>query len=117
VLAREDDVINVAGHRLSTSSLEEAVMEHPDVVDAAVIGVQDKLKGQVPLALYIRKSGSEKAFEDIGKELVNLVRREIGPVAAFRLSAAVEGLPRTRSGKTPRKTIADMAMGKRVKVK
>jgi len=115
VLAREDDVINVAGHRLSTSALEEAVMRHPGVADTAVVGVQDKLRGQVPLALVVLKErGREEAL--ICKEIVDRVRGDMGAVAALKLVGCVAGLPRTRSGKTARKTIADLANGKVVKI-
>lgn len=118
VLAREDDVINVAGHRLSTSALEEAVMRHPDVADSAVVGVMDKLRGQVPLALVVRRGngGEEKEEGKLTKEIVDMVRGDMGAVAALKLVACVTGLPRTRSGKTARKTIADLANGKAVKI-
>jgi len=115
VMARDDDVINVAGHRLSTSAIEEVLLRHPDVADAAVVGVADKLKGQVPLGLVIpRQSGD--CQPDLENELVQRVRQDLGAVAAFRLVARVQGLPRTRSGKTARKTIADLADGKQVKI-
>lgn len=116
VMSRDDDVINVAGHRLSTLALEEAMLEHPDVVDAAVVGVPDDMKGEVPLGLFVVRAGSELTGEQVSKELVDVVRRVIGPVAAFRLSGAVKGLPRTRSGKTARKSIADLARDKAVKI-
>jgi len=113
VMARDDDVINVAGHRLSTSAIEEVLLSHPLVADAAVMGVADKLKGQVPLGLVIPRKGD---ISNLEKELVQLVRTDLGAVAAFRLVAKVTGLPRTRSGKTARKTIADLADGKKVKI-
>jgi len=113
VMARDDDVINVAGHRLSTSAIEEVILTHPGVADAAVVGVSDKLKGQLPLGLVIPRPGYA---EDLTKELVQKVRSDLGAVAAFRLVALVTGLPRTRSGKTARKTIADLANGKQVKI-
>jgi len=113
VMARDDDVINVAGHRLSTSAIEEVLLRHPLVADAAVMGVADKLKGQLPLGLVIPRQGDCSNLE---KELVQLVRKDLGAVAAFRLVAQVTGLPRTRSGKTARKTIADLADGKKVKI-
>ncbi|KAK7058689.1 Acyl-CoA synthetase short-chain member 3, mitochondrial, partial [Halocaridina rubra] len=116
VMSRDDDVINVAGHRLSTLSLEEAVLEHPDVVDAAVVGVPDEMKGEMPLALFVLKNGCERSEGEIAKELITVVRRVIGPVAAFRVSAQVRGLPRTRSGKTSRKSIADLARSKTIKI-
>ncbi|XP_068220155.1 acyl-CoA synthetase short-chain family member 3, mitochondrial [Palaemon carinicauda] len=116
VLSRDDDVINVAGHRLSTLSLEEAVLEHPDVIDAAVIGVPDTMKGEIPLALFVVRNGFDRSEEEVVKELIAVVRKVIGPVAAFRLSARVKGLPRTRSGKTARKSIADLARNKSIKI-
>ena len=114
VLARDDDVINVAGHRLSTSAIEEVLLRHPQVIDAAVVGVADKLKGQLPLGLVIAKSGAHT--DQLEKELVKQVRDDLGAVAAFKLVGRVSGLPRTRSGKTARKTIADLADGKQIKI-
>lgn len=116
IMAREDDVINVAGHRLSTLALEEAMLEHPCVIDAAVVGVPDELKGEVPLGLFVIKPTSSSTEEQIQKELISTVRQNVGPVAAFRLSAQVSGLPRTRSGKTARKSIADLARNKHIKI-
>lgn len=116
VLARDDDVINVAGHRLSTSAIEEAIEEHEDVEEAVVIGVPDELKGQVPLALFIMRKDGHKSAQEISSEIVQMVRISIGPVAAFRLSVCVSAFPRTRSGKTARKSIADLAQGKCVKI-
>ena len=114
VLARDDDVINVAGHRLSTSAIEEVLLRHPNVIDAAVVGVSDKLKGQLPLGLVISRSGVE--CPQLEQELVQQVRADLGAVAAFKLVTRVVGLPRTRSGKTARKTIADLADGKEIKI-
>jgi len=114
VLSRLDDVINVAGHRLSTSALEEALLEHPDVIEAAVIGVPDDLKGVVPLGLVVTKSPREEG--ELVKELVGTVRTLVGPVAAFKLCAVVEALPKTRSGKTPRGSIASLARGESVTI-
>lgn len=116
VMSRDDDVINVAGHRLSTLALEEAMLEHPLVVDAAVVGVPDATKGEVPLGLFVTQGGSEVTEQQIVKELVDVVRGVVGPVAAFRYSAQVRGLPRTRSGKTARKSIADLARDKTIKI-
>nr|CAD7257124.1 unnamed protein product [Timema shepardi] len=116
VTARDDDVINVAGHRLSTAALEDVVMSHPDIGDAAVIGVPETTKGEIPLCLFIMKKGARKSEKAISHELVLMVRELIGPIAAFRLSAAVSGLPRTRSGKIARKSIADLARSKSVKI-
>lgn len=116
VTARDDDVINVSGHRLSTSALEDVVMTHPDVIDTAVIGVPEPTRGEVPLCLFVMRQGAQKKESEIGRELVSMIRELIGPIAAFRLSAAVRGLPRTRSGKTSRKSIADLARNKFVKI-
>ena len=114
VLARDDDVINVAGHRLSTSAIEEVLLRHPNVIDAAVVGVSDKLKGQLPLGLVISRQGVD--CPQLEQELVKQVRSDLGAVAAFKLVTRVAGLPRTRSGKTARKTIADLADGKQIKI-
>ncbi|XP_034253372.1 acyl-CoA synthetase short-chain family member 3, mitochondrial [Thrips palmi] len=116
VTARDDDVINVSGHRLSTSALEDVVMAHPDVIDCAVVGVPEPTRGEVPLCLFIMRQGSQKKASEISRELVSMIRELIGPIAAFKLSAAVRGLPRTRSGKTARKSIADLARNKFVKI-
>ena len=118
VLARDDDVINVAGHRLSTSAIEEVLLRHPQVIDAAVVGVADTLKGQLPLGLVIARAGGGKAGAgaQLERDLVKQVREDLGAVAAFKLVTTVAGLPRTRSGKTARKTIADLADGKQIKI-
>ena len=153
VMAREDDVINVAGHRLSTAALEEALLEHPSISEAAVIGVPDVMKGELPLGLYVTTKGifiswkffihyqprygwalnitqepyfkthfplkfvaNIKSKEEINKEVIQLVRELVGPVAAFKLVGAVDALPKTRSGKTARKSIADLARSKKVLV-
>lgn len=114
VMSRDDDVINVAGHRLSTSALEEALLEHPCIAEAAVIGVPDAMKGELPLGLYVPAKGNTTPEEQINKEAIKLVRELVGPVAAFKLVTSVRGLPKTRSGKTARKTIADLARNKKV---
>lgn len=114
VTARDDDVINVAGHRLSTSALEDVVLAHPDVTDAAVVGVPDSTKGEVPLCLYTFNPDGAKNEEEINSDLVTSVRTLIGPIASFRLAAAVPALPRTRSGKITRKLIADLARSKQI---
>ena len=105
VMSRIDDVINVAGHRLSTGAMEEALAGHPDVAECAVFGVADQLKGELPLGLVVLKAGVEREEEEIRAELVRRVREQIGPVAAFKLVAAVERLPKTRSGKILRGTM------------
>ncbi|KAH8247330.1 hypothetical protein KR038_002694, partial [Drosophila bunnanda] len=114
VTARDDDVINVAGHRLSTSSLEDAVLRHPDVVDVAVFGVPEPTKGQVPLCLYIPVENCKKTDAKLSTEIIKLIRDVVGPIAAFRLITSVNSLPRTRSGKTMRKAMADFARNERV---
>lgn len=114
VTARDDDVINVAGHRLSTSSLEDAVLRHKDVVDVAVFGVPEPTKGQVPLCLYIPADNCQKTDAKLSAEIIKLIRDVVGPIAAFRLITRVNSLPRTRSGKTMRKAMADFARNERV---
>lgn len=99
VTSRADDVINVAGHRISTSSLEDAVLRHPDVNDVAVFGVPEATKGEVPCCLYIPRTGVERSAAKLSVEIIKVVRDIIGPIASFRLVAPVEALPRTRSGK------------------
>ncbi|XP_015515112.2 acyl-CoA synthetase short-chain family member 3, mitochondrial isoform X2 [Neodiprion lecontei] len=116
VTARDDDVINVAGHRLSTFALEDVVLGHPDVVDAAVVGVPESTKGEIPLCLYVLRGDDVKNEEKVNLELIARVRKLIGPIAAFKLAASVEALPKTRSGKTCRKSIADLARSMRIQI-
>ncbi|MGW4796353.1 propionyl-CoA synthetase [Nonomuraea sp. NPDC004297] len=111
VMGRIDDVINVAGHRLSTGSMEEVLAEHPDVAECAVIGVADELKGQLPMGFVVLKAGAERDPQEIERELTALVRTRIGPVAAFRRAVVVPRLPKTRSGKILRATMRDIADG------
>jgi propionyl-CoA synthetase len=111
VMTRVDDVINVAGHRLSTGQIEEVLGSHDDVAECAVIGVADELKGQVPFGLLVRKSGVDRAPEDTVREVVQLVRDRIGPVAAFKAAIVVSRLPKTRSGKILRGTMQKIADG------
>lgn len=111
VMSRTDDVINVAGHRLSTGAMEEVLSGHPDVAECAVIGIPDELKGQVPLGLVVLKSGVCREEAHIVAELVARVREEIGPVAAFKQAAIVARLPKTRSGKVLRGTMRRIAAG------
>ena len=110
-MARTDDIINVAGHRLSTGAIEEVLAAHRDVAECAVIGVGDELKGQVPLGLLVLKAGVERDEEEICAEVVRLVRERIGPVAVFRQAVVVERLPKTRSGKILRGTMRRIADG------
>ncbi len=116
VMGRTDDVINVAGHRLSTGSMEAVIAQHPAVAECAVIGVADTLKGQLPRGFVVLKAGVEADPDDIRDELVAMVRDEIGAVAAFREVTVVGGLPKTRSGKILRKTMREIADGKRAAV-
>ncbi len=109
IMSRTDDVINVAGHRLSTGAMEEVLSNHHDVAECAVIGVSDELKGQVPMGLICLNKGCNKSYETISKEIIALVRNEIGPVASFKLVAIVPALPKTRSGKILRSTIRKIA--------
>ncbi len=109
VMARTDDVINVAGHRLSTGAMEEALSNHPDVAECAVMGVHDELKGQLPVGLVILNDGCTRSHEEVTAELIQQVRNDIGPVAAFKLVAIVDKLPKTRSGKILRGTMRSIA--------
>lgn len=109
IMARTDDVINVAGHRLSTGGMEEVLASHPDVAECAVIGVTDELKGQLPLGFVCTNKGTTKTDDEIKAECIKLVRDQIGPVAAFKLVAVVDRLPKTRSGKILRATMVKIA--------
>ena len=109
IMARTDDIINVAGHRLSTGAMEEAIAYHPDVAECAVIGIADALKGQIPAGFLVLNSGVERSEDEIEKEVVKLVREQIGPVAAFKLALTVQRLPKTRSGKILRGTMQKIA--------
>jgi propionyl-CoA synthetase len=111
VMTRTDDIINVAGHRLSTGGIEEVLAAHPDVAECAVIGVTDALKGQVPLGLLVLKAGAARSAAEIEREVVALVRERIGPVASFYTALVVAGLPKTRSGKILRGTMRKIADG------
>jgi propionyl-CoA synthetase len=112
VMGRTDDVINVAGHRLSTGSMEAVLASHPAVAECAVIGVADAVKGQLPRGFVVLKAGADIDEGTLRAELVAAVRREIGPVAAFRHVSVVEGLPKTRSGKILRRTMRGVANGR-----
>ncbi|MGY6549688.1 MAG: propionyl-CoA synthetase [Roseinatronobacter sp.] len=116
IMARTDDVINVAGHRLSTGAMEEVLASHPDVAECAVIGVSDDLKGQLPLGFVCLNKGATRAPEDIVRDCVKLVRDQIGPVAAFKLAVVVDRLPKTRSGKILRGTMVSIADSKPYKM-
>jgi propionyl-CoA synthetase len=116
VMARTDDIINVAGHRLSTGAMEEVLSDHPDVAECAVLGVEDKLKGQIPIGFLVLNAGVDREHSDIQKEVVQMVRDRIGPVAAFKTVTVVNRLPKTRSGKILRGTIQKIADNKEYKV-
>ncbi|MBI4969121.1 MAG: propionyl-CoA synthetase [Rhodospirillales bacterium] len=109
VMSRTDDIINVAGHRLSTGAMEEVLANHPDVAECAVIGVADTMKGQLPLGFLVLKAGVKKTEAEIVKEVVGMVRDRIGPVAAFKTAVVVKRLPKTRSGKILRGTMQKIA--------
>jgi propionyl-CoA synthetase len=111
VMGRTDDIINVAGHRLSTGGMEEILASHPDVAECAVLGVADSIKGEVPCGFLVLKSGVTRDHATIEKEVVKLVRDKLGPVAAFKLAITVGRLPKTRSGKILRGTIKKIADG------
>ena len=116
IMARTDDIINVAGHRLSTGGMEEVLAGHPAVAEAAVIGVGDALKGQLPAGFVVVKAGVDTPPEQLEKELIAKVRETIGPVAAFKTVMIVERLPKTRSGKILRGTMRQIADGEAYKM-
>ncbi len=109
VMSRTDDIINVAGHRLSTGAMEEVLADHPDVAECAVLGVEDKLKGQVPVGFLVLNAGVSRDSADIVGEVIQMVRDRIGPVASFKTATVVKRLPKTRSGKILRGTIQKIA--------
>jgi propionyl-CoA synthetase len=111
IMSRTDDVINVAGHRLSTGALEEVLAAHADVAECAVVGAADELKGEVPVGLVVLKAGASRSGDQLVAELVDLVRQRVGPVACFKQAAVVKRLPKTRSGKIVRGTIKKIADG------
>jgi len=116
VMGRVDDVINVAGHRLSTGQMEELIASHPAVAECAVVGIDDELRGQVPVGFSVLKDGASVSQKDLEQEMIGLIRKEIGAVACFRQSTIVKRLPKTRSGKILRKTIRQLATGEKVSV-
>lgn len=109
IMSRTDDIINVAGHRLSTGAMEEVLAEHPDVAECAVIGIADEMKGQVPCGFVVLNSGASREAVDVEKEVISLVRQRIGPVAALKKVVAIKRLPKTRSGKILRGTMQKIA--------
>ena len=116
VMARTDDIINVAGHRLSTGGMEEVLSDHPDVAECAVLGVDDKLKGQTPIGFLVLNAGVDRGHDEIIKEVIQMVRDRIGPVASFKTATVVKRLPKTRSGKILRGTIQKIADNKEWKL-
>ena len=108
-MSRTDDIINVAGHRLSTGGMEEVLSSHQDVAECAVIGIKDDLKGEVPCGFVVLKAGIGREPAEVEREIVTLVRDKIGPVAAFKIALVVKRLPKTRSGKTLRGTMKKIA--------
>jgi propionyl-CoA synthetase len=116
VMSRTDDIINVAGHRLSTGAMEEVLSDHPDVAECAVLGVADELKGQVPVGFMVLKAGVTRSEEQIVEDVIRMVRERIGPVAAFKKAMVVKRLPKTRSGKILRGTIQKIADNEPFKV-
>jgi propionyl-CoA synthetase len=116
IMARTDDIINVAGHRLSTGAMEEVLADHPDVAECAVLGVDDQLKGQVPVGFLVLNAGVERSEAEIASEVIQMVRERIGPVASFKTATVVKRLPKTRSGKILRGTIQKIADNKEWKM-
>jgi propionyl-CoA synthetase len=116
VMGRVDDVLNVAGHRLSTGGMEEVLARHPDVAECAVVGAADDLKGQVPVGMIVLKSGVTRPQAEIVAEIIQMVRKEIGAVASFKKAVVVKRLPKTRSGKILRGTMRKIADGEKVAV-
>ena len=112
IMSRTDDIINVAGHRLSTGAMEEVLADHPDVAECAVFGVEDSLKGQIPIGLVVLNAGVDRDKDEIVNEVVKMVRERIGPVAAFKIATVVKRLPKTRSGKILRGTMQKIADNK-----
>ena len=116
IMSRTDDIINVAGHRLSTGLMEEVLAEHKDVAECAVLGISDKLKGQLPIGLLILKAGVKKNHDEISKECIQMIREKVGPVAAFKTALVIKRLPKTRSGKILRGTVKKIADGETYKI-
>ena len=116
VMARTDDIINCAGHRLSTGAMEEVLSKHKDIAECAVVGIEDELKGQIPMGFIVINSGVKTPHQDIIGETISMVRNEIGPVASFRKVVVVKRLPKTRSGKILRSTMASIVDGKNYKM-
>ena len=116
IMGRIDDIINVAGHRLSTGEMEEVLSAHPAVAECAVVGINDSLKGQVPLGLVVIKNGITTSNEDLIGELKQSIRNDIGAIASLKKSLIIDRLPKTRSGKILRKTIRQMIDGQEIEI-
>ena len=116
IMSRTDDIINVAGHRLSTGAIEEVLAEHKDVAECAVLGIADQLKGQLPVGLLVLKSGVNRKPDDISKECIQMVRDKVGPVASFKTAIVVKRLPKTKSGKILRGTIRKIVANQEFKI-
>ncbi len=116
VMSRKDDLINVAGHRLATTTIEQVISTHPCVAECACIGAADSLKGELPVAFIVLKTDAKKTPAEVEKEVVRLVREEIGPVASFKTAYVVDLLPKTRSGKILRGVMKSMADKEEFKV-
>ena len=116
IMSRTDDIINVAGHRLSTGGMEEVLASHQDVAECAVMGVPDAIKGEIPVGMIVLKANVERDDDEIVAELVQMIRSQIGPVAAFKIAAIVRRLPKTRSGKILRGTIRSIAAGEELRI-
>jgi len=111
IMSRTDDIINVAGHRLSTGAMEEVLSAHPDVAECAVVGIADPIKGEIPLGLIVLKAGVSRPNDEIVQAVIQMVRERIGAVASFKVASVVKRLPKTRSGKILRGTIKSIADG------
>ncbi len=116
VMSRTDDIINCAGHRISTGSIEEILTQHPDVAECAVIGLEDNLKGEIPIGLIVLNNNVKKGEDEIISETISLVRVKLGPVASYKKSFVIKSLPKTRSGKILRSTIARILNNKKYSV-
>ncbi len=116
IMGRTDDVINVAGHRLSTGEMEEVLSAHPAVAECAVVGIQSELKGQVPLGLVVIKNGVEAGDDQLSKELKHKIRNDIGAIASLKDLLIIDRLPKTRSGKILRKTLRQMIDGQEIEI-
>lgn len=116
VMTRTDDIINVAGHRLSTGAIEEVLADHPEVAECAVLGVDDQLKGQVPIGFLVLNSGVTRSHDEIIKEVIQMVRDRIGPITSFKTAAIIKRLPKTRSGKILRGAMRNIADNREYKM-